>query len=604
MKKLMILSCLCLASVSWSSGLSEDLHRKFTKEIPKTKVPQAKTLTLREQVGQTIMPRLYIGRQADFKDAVIKGEVTGFFIKTELAFDEINQLGGLSAAFISKRLAGERQKLIHTIQELQEWSKQSTHKIPLLLAIDYEGGNVTSPIFMGLKPLPSNMLLGASQDPNVITTVYDALAKELLQIGANMVFGPVTDVNSNPLNPIIMARSFGGSPMRVGQQAAMAVEALQANRIPAFNKHFPGHGDTDTDTHLKRTFSKLKIHELLKNHVAAFLPSIQAGAKGIMSAHVSYDALDEGTNASLSSKVLKGLLQEKLGFQGVIATDGLDMGAVQGMSVEEVVLRGYKAGNHLLLLTADKDHHALSAVYAHNAADFVEKNIAVGEMDKSNATKYLSKQEIQNAAQKILELKEWMGLFEGPRSKPFDTGFVVASRLAAENGVTVVRSKGPIALLPTQQKVCHVAFASPIAYQSLSLFNNKLTQYGKQVDEITILPRVRKEEQGTYQERVNECIKKSDAVILSTSGGPIKRFILGQYTLVTKALKVAAKEKKQAILVSMVNPYEIPLYPQAKNVMALYGITPETMEVAAEIILGERFAKGVLPIRLRKVHRQ
>lgn len=603
MKKLMVLSCLCLASVAWSAGFAEDLHRKLTKDIPLTKAPQAKNLTLREQVGQTIMPRLYIGRQEDFKEAVIRGEVTGFFIKTELAFDEIRQLGGLSAALINKRLAGERQKLIRTIQELQEWSKQSKHQIPLLFAIDYEGGNVTSPIFMGLKPMPSNMLLGASPDPSVITTVYDALAKEVLQIGANVVFGPVTDVNSNPLNPIIMARSFGSSPVRVGQQAAMAVEALQANRVPAFNKHFPGHGDTDTDTHMGRTFTKLKLSELLKNHVIAFVPSIQAGVKGIMSAHVSYDALDEGVNASLSSKVLKGLLQEKLGFQGVIATDGLDMGAVKDMSMEDVVLRGYKAGNHLLLLTADKDNHALSTVYARRAADFVQENIAAGEKAKSTGNQYLSKQEIQNAAQKVLELKEWMGLFEAPRAKPLDTGFVVASRLAAENGVTLVRSKGPIALLPDQQKVCHVAFASPISYYPVSLFKNKLTQYGKQVNEIIIAPRLPIEEQKAYQQRVDDCIHNSDVVILSTSGGPVKNSILSQYILVMKALKAADKEDKKAILVSMVNPYEIPLYPQAKNVLALYGITPDTMEVAAEIILGERKAKGILPIKLRKVRR-
>ena len=597
MKKMIVCGLLCTTLAVWAANPAVSLQEKIKKQITHSPVSRVEDLTLREQVGQTIMPRLFVGQQELFKEAVLKGEVTGFFIKTELAFAEDKELGGLSGTAIQEKLAQERQKLKKTIQDLQAWSKLSVHQIPLLFAVDYEGGNITSPIFMGLKPMPSNMLLGASQDPSVVSQAYDAQAKELLEVGANVIFGPVTDVNSNPENPIIMARSFGSDAVQVGKKAALAVQALQANRVPAFNKHFPGHGDTATDTHKTRTFTKLNLDDLMKNHIIAFEPSIQAGVKGIMSAHVAYKALDKGTNASFSPKVLKELLQNVLGFKGVIATDGLDMGAVNGLSVEEIVRRAYKAGNHLLLLTSPVSAPQDAPLYARRAAEYVLDTVSAVEHGGKNKKRNISRQEIQEAARKVLELKKWMGLLDGtPATYSGDTGFEKASRRAAEEGVTLVRSEGNVALTDKEQRICKIFFQTPIVSYATSQFGNHLAVNGKKVKHLIFTPRMTSGEEAIYQKRVQACIDNAQAVVIGTSGAPRVGAIRGQYNLVTAALERAQQSGKKAILISMVNPYDIPLYPQAKNVLALYGITNDTMQVAAEIVLGERKAKGKLPI--------
>ena len=601
MKKVILLGLLCVTLAAWANNASSALQHKVAKNLREISAPKVEELTLREQVGQTIMPRLFVGQQEIFKEAVLRGEVTGFFIKTPLAFAEEKEFGGLWGDSVQQKLNAERQKLIATIRDLQTWAKQSTHRIPLLFAIDYEGGNVTSPIFMGLKPMPSNMLLGASQDTSVITQAYDAQAKEILQVGANLAFGPVTDVNSNPENPIIMARSFGSDAAQVGQKAALAVQALQANRVPAFNKHFPGHGDTATDTHQGRTFTNLKFDNLMAHHIIAFMPSIQAGVKGIMSAHVAYKALDKGVNASFSPKVLKNLLQGELGFNGVIATDGLDMGAVDGLSVEEIVRRAYKAGNHLLLLTSNQNQPELAPVYARRAADFVQDNVLAVEHNWIRKKNNLSREEIRQAAQKILELKQWMGLFdESPAATSGDTGFEKASRRAAEEGITLVRGEDKWTLSDQETNICKMFFHSPVVSFATTKFSNYLAVKGKKVENLNFALKITPGEEKIYQKRLHDCIEHADAVVIGTSGGPRKSAIEGQYNLVTAALEQAQAAGKKAILISMVNPYEIPLYPQAKNVLALYGITNDTMQVAAEIVLGQRPAKGKLPIELEK----
>ncbi len=592
MKKIGIIGLLCLAI---TAGAVETLavQQRLKKAIQPRGDVRAEDLTLREQIGQTIMPRVFVGQQDYFKEAVLRGEVTGFFIKSALPFDP-HFLTDNSSEQVQQQFAKERQELIKTIQDLQTWASQSRHKIPLLFAVDYEGGQITSPMYMGLKQMPSNMLLGAAEDESIITQAYDAQAKELLSVGANVAFGPVTDVNSNPQNPIIQARSFGENAADVGRKAALAVRALQANRVPAFNKHFPGHGDTATDTHKGETHTDLKRADLWNSHVSAFLPSIAAGVKGIMSAHVMYKSLDEGVNASLSPKVLKDLLQTKLKFDGVIATDGLDMGAVNGLSVEEVVRRAYKAGNHLLLLTSGVDKPQDAPLYARRAADFVTEHI------QDENTEHVSAQEIENAAQKVIELKKWMGLLDGKpaaigNSKLFDR----MARRAAEEGVTLVR--GHEKTLPLQQKqsrVCTVFFANLVFQKQLGQLNALLRKNKKQVQNIFAPVLIAEEEESYYANQIKTCLENADAVIIGTSGFAKKESMPGQYKLVTQTLDQAAAQQKKAILISLVSPYDIPLYPQAATVMALYGPTVDTVEVATEIILGKRVAKGKLPVEL------
>ena len=287
-----------------------------------------------------------------------------------------------------------------------------------------------------------------------------------------------------------------------------------------------------------------------------------------------------------------------MGFTGVIATDGLDMNAVGGLSVEEIVRRAYKAGNHLLLLTSDSYHVADSVDYAVRAADFIEQSTARAAQGDPQQ---VSAKEIENAAQKVLNLKKKMGIFGKGGVLAFngDTGFEAASRRAAEEGVTLVRdSQNLLPLTDAQQNICTVFFAAPIFRYQLTQLNNTLTQNGKHVQNIFLPLAITEAEQTAYAQQIQACVQRNQVVVLGTSGNARKETIAAQYNLVQQALAQADAAHKPVVLLSLINPYEIVLYPQAQTVLALYGPTVDTAEVAAEILLGRRAAKGKLPVVL------
>ena len=545
-------------------------------------------LTLEEQIGQTIMPRVLVGEQKAFKKAVLAGQVTGFTVKTGEGLIHFPRLTPKKQAAYQKK---QYKKLQKTIADLKKWAAKSPHQIPLLFAFDYEGGTVTSPMYMGLKQMPSNMLLGAAQDDQTITDMYTALALELRKLGGNMVYGPVTDVNSNPLNPIIQTRSFGSSAQEVGHNAALAVKALQAHGVAAVNKHFPGHGDTSVDSHYEKPVTALDKQTLWARHTSAFLPSVQAGVYGVMNSHVVFPALDDKNTASFSPRILKELLRRKMQFDGVIITDGLDMGALKDMGVEEMVRRAYKAGNNILLLSGDARHIKQTRYYPQRAVEYVRESVAQVEQGNVPADKYVTRGEVEESAARVLALKEKLGLFGTDPALPQDTGFANASRQAAEKGVTLVRNlAGVVPLGREEQKICSVFFADDIFGEQLTVFNTYLAAKGKYVQAV-YSPRTPDEKSASL---ARQCAQTADVLVLGTSR---KAAMDEQQTALVKELLETAGEKRQkTVLLSLLNPYEIPLYPQAKTVLALYGPTADSMQVAAEILLGERTSQGKLPV--------
>ncbi len=549
------------------------------KAIP---VPSVDDLTLREQVGQTIFPRLTIGDHEDYKDAIINGEVGGFFIKTN---EGVVNHPTITLENQAEFIAEQRTKLLKTIQDVKEWAAQSKHKIPLFLSFDYEGGTVTSPMYMGLKQMPSNMLLAATGDEKLIEKMYAAQAREILLAGANMALGPVADVNSNPLNPIIQTRSFGDNAEQVGRFAAAATRGLEKTKVPGVAKHFPGHGDTSTDSHHVQPVTKLPFEELWNTHISAFQPSVDAGVSGVLSAHVVYPLVDNNNSAMFSDVFMKDVLRDKMGFKGVIATDGLDMGAVNGVSLEEIIRRAYNAGNNILLLSGSVNDPATARTYPKRAGDYVEATVASAQPE-------ISRDFIRESAELVIDLKERMGYFNPAKVKK-NTKFDKMSRKAAQKGVTLVRdSQNLIPLNKKQKNVCTVFFADGIFGLQLKNFNDYLTKKGKDVTTV-FAPRTPTEESAA---QAQACMDGADVVVLGTSR--TSAMDAKQQELVNQLMSKAEEAGQPVAQLSLLNPYEIPLYAQSKTVLALYGPTPYTTEVAAQILLGKAKAKGKLPIKL------
>ncbi|MFD7614682.1 glycoside hydrolase family 3 protein [Streptomyces sp. NPDC059828] len=198
----------------------------------------------------------------------------------------------------------------------------------VLVAIDEEGGDVTRLEVRTGSSFPGNYALGSVDDTDLTRQVAAALGRRLAACGVDLNWAPSADVNSNPNNPVIGVRSFGSDPALVARHTAAYVEGLQSAGVAACTKHFPGHGDTSVDSHHALPRIDVELATLHARELLPFHSAIAMGSKSVMSAHILLPALDPDHPATLSPRILTGLLRQELGFDGLIVTDGMEMKAV------------------------------------------------------------------------------------------------------------------------------------------------------------------------------------------------------------------------------------------------------------------------------------
>ncbi len=226
-----------------------------------------------------------------------------------------------------------------------------------LIALDQEGGRVTR-LRAPVVALPPARALGDRDDAALTRDLHRALAEELSAVGVNFNLSPVCDVDSNPANPVIGDRAFGRTPEVVARHAVAAIEGLRAGAVLSCAKHFPGHGDTSTDSHRELPVLPHDLARLRAVELAPFVAAIAAGVDAVMTAHVRFDALDPAVPATLSRRVMTVLLREELGLgpDGVVVSDDLLMRAVlDRWPVEESAALAVDAGCDLLLVCSDPD---------------------------------------------------------------------------------------------------------------------------------------------------------------------------------------------------------------------------------------------------------
>ncbi|MGW6839559.1 glycoside hydrolase family 3 protein [Streptomyces sp. NPDC054958] len=205
-----------------------------------------------------------------------------------------------------------------------------TERDDVLVAIDEEGGDVTRLEVRGGSSFPGNLALGAVDDTDLTHGVAHELGRRLAECGVNLNWAPSADVNSNPDNPVIGVRSFGADTHLAARHTAAYVQGLQAAGVAACTKHFPGHGDTNVDSHHALPRIDVDLDTLQARELIPFKAAIEAGTKAVMSAHILVPALDPTRPATLSPQILTGLLRGELGYEGLIVTDGMEMHAIAG----------------------------------------------------------------------------------------------------------------------------------------------------------------------------------------------------------------------------------------------------------------------------------
>lgn len=276
---------------------------------------------------------------------------------------------------------------------------QSLSEIPLFIGIDEEGGRVSRLHNSGkinMVKVPAAEKIGNTKDPKQAYEWYSKIGEKLLELGFHVDFAPVADVNTNPENTVIGDRAFGSDPEKVGEMVFQSVKGLQDQGISAALKHFPGHGDTSTDTHTSETFLNQSLTELEAAEWIPFQKGMEAEADFVMIAHIKTpNATSDGLPASLSKEMIQSNLRDKLGFKGIVITDAMDMGAISiYYDSAEASIKAINAGVDILLMPQD-----------------IEKVFSA--LNKAVETGEISEERLNEAVKRILSLKYEKGMFTG-----------------------------------------------------------------------------------------------------------------------------------------------------------------------------------------------
>ncbi len=282
---------------------------------------------------------------------------------------------------------------IGQIVELTNDLQRCSPKSPLLISIDQEGGRV-SRLPKGFTIFPPCEVLGRCNSSELAYAAAATIAKELLAVGINMNMAPVLDVNSNPDNPVIGDRAFGSTPEIVGELAVLTAAGLQDNQVVACGKHFPGHGDTMTDSHKELPVVDASRERLEAVELPPFRRAVASGVATMMTAHVLYKSLDPRLPATLSPLIITNLLREELRYDGVVLTDDLEMRAiVDHYGVGDASVRALHAGCDVLLICKDREREVA-------AFEAVEKAVASGAISTERLDQSVGR--IQRLKQRFL----------------------------------------------------------------------------------------------------------------------------------------------------------------------------------------------------------
>lgn len=459
---------------------------------------------------------------------------------------------------------------------------QKLSKVPLMISIDGEWG-----LAMRLDSTvkyPKQMALGAIENDSLIYWMGRDIAKQCKRLGIHVNFAPVADVNNNPNNPVIGVRSFGEDKVKVANKATMYMKGLQDGGVIANAKHFPGHGDTDSDSHktlpvILQTKERMDSLELYP-----FRQLIAQGLSSTMVAHLFIPAYDttKNTATSLSKTVVTGLLKEQMQFKGLVFTDALSMkGVTQFYSPGEIDAKALLAGNDILLFADDIP----------NAILMIKKAIARGE---------ITQDDIDMRCKKILYAKQWCGL---DHYKPINTkhlyedlnepGAEWLKRQLAEASVTLVQNSDQ--LLPLMRLDTLKLASLSVGYKDLGEFQRMLGMYTA-VQHFGI----DRDAKNAVRDSMISKLKAFNCVIVNVNNTNIKPAEnFGIPMLASQLIDTLKKMNKRVVVNIMASAYALNVIPgleKADAVLLSYEENDYTSDVAAQIIFGGLESKGTLPV--------
>ena len=466
---------------------------------------------------------------------------------------------------------------------LQAASLAQPAHIPLQISVDQEGGALVARFLAPATQMPGNMALGAGRSTEDAYDSAKVIGEELKAVGVTQDYAPVSDVNINPNNPVIGIRSIGGDPDLVSDLASSQVKGYHAGGISAVAKHFPGHGDTGVDSH----FGLPKVTHSLEQFHAIDLPpfeaDIAAGVDTIMTAHVVFPAVDpSGAPATMSHKILTGVLRDELGFKGLIVTDALDMaGATSTYPPNVAPVQAILAGADQLLIPPQMD-------------------TAYGAVLDAVRNGTISTRRLDASVYRVLLHKYQHGIFADPMVDPATAPTIMGApdHLAEAQAITdrtTTLVKNDAGLLPlaagprkvlvagwgvgTTQGIANTAAARGATTQVLE---SGTTPSTAQIDAAV----------AAAQDQDLVVVSTNNAYAIDGSTGQPTAAATAQTHLVQALLATG----KPVVVAAMRNPYDVASFPEAPTVLDTYGYTADQIESLVRVLFGEVNPTGRLPV--------
>ena len=538
-------------------------------------------MTLDEKIGQMLMLEFrhwedengelqeVTELNEDIKNAIVKYKVGGVILFAENVRD-----------------TEQTTKLTHNIQK----AAVENGLDPLLISIDQEGGIV---VRLGTgTSLPGNMALGATRDKELAYQYGKIIADEIKALGINVNLAPVMDTNNNPNNPVIGLRSISSDPKLVGELGSEVVKGLQDQGVSAAIKHFPGHGDTATDSHLGLPVVDKSYEEVEKLELVPFKKAANEGVDMIMTAHISYPQLEKdtaiskkdgstvGIPATLSDDILTGIIREKMHYDGIVITDAMKMQAIADhFGEEDAVVMAIKAGVDIPLMPA----------LLQKNEDLLKLDNIIGRIKNEIDLGNISENEIDNSVYRILELKQKRGIldlnqYKVPLEEKIEKALKVVGnkehfdkqREITQKAITVTKNNDLLPLYPkaNEKILIYTPYENEIPgfkYGFEKLQSEGVIDKNATVDVLTF--ESFKDNPSDAEQTLRDYAKNYDYIIAVSEIGRAGQLSKGDWLAeIPDMLTTFAKENnKKSTIISIGKPYDLDRYKNSDAHVLAYG---------------------------------
>jgi beta-N-acetylhexosaminidase len=580
LQRLLALSLVALSLVAVVTAASA-VHRQpaTTKSSPPLKASAAarrwmRGMTLRDEVAQLVFIPFF-GTSPNSRSREYRKFV-------RLIHD--TKVGGLVLVNFANGRATQKAEPYALAAFLNRMQRMA--KTPLMVSADFERG--ASMRVNDTTPFPHAMAFGAAGDPELARYEGEVTAREARAVGVEWVFFPVADVNNNPDNPVINTRSFGENPEAVSAMVKAFIEGAHSDKkdyVLTTAKHFPGHGDTAVDTHLRLATIDADRERLERLELAPFRAAIDAGVDSVMTAHVAVPALaPPELPATLAPQILTGLLRDQLGFKGLVITDALDMDSIaKGYSSGDAAVRALEAGADALLMPPDPDA-AIRAVVA---------AVESGRLTRSR---------IRESVVKVLAAKERVGL---DRKRFVDVeaiGDVINSPEAnekaqeiADRAVTLVRDKEALVPLAAPERACYVVLAEGRYSTEGETFVQELRKRVAKAAVATLDPSMSREAMEQAALKLPQC---DTFAVAAFSSAAAYRGTVGLSGDLPQWVQGLIASGKPVVFIALGDPYLLRSFPDVPAYLATFSTSRVSEVAAVRALLGEINITGHLPVTI------